>query len=158
MLKALSLRQPWASLLAVGAKRVETRSGSTQLRGEFAVHAAQAWTAKQQRLCRTEPFAAALARAGLQREELPTGAIIGLAMIEDCFRFTGADAYHLAGGVFALTEPERAFGDFTPGRFGFLTSNVRRLAMPVPCRGALGFWTVPPEVEVAVRAQLNPTR
>ena len=38
-MKAITLWQPWASLIAVGAKRIETRSWSTNYRGPLAVHA-----------------------------------------------------------------------------------------------------------------------
>lgn len=38
-MKALTLHQPWASLIAVGAKRIETRSWSTTYRGPLAIHA-----------------------------------------------------------------------------------------------------------------------
>jgi hypothetical protein len=37
--KALTLHQPWASLVAVGAKTIETRSWSTLYRGPVAIHA-----------------------------------------------------------------------------------------------------------------------
>lgn len=40
-MKALSLTQPWASLVAVGAKRIETRSWRTSYRGPLAIHAAK---------------------------------------------------------------------------------------------------------------------
>ena len=38
-MKALSLRQPWATLVAIGAKQIETRSWSTAYRGTIAIHA-----------------------------------------------------------------------------------------------------------------------
>lgn len=38
-MKALTLHQPWASLIAVGAKTIETRSWSTSHRGALAIHA-----------------------------------------------------------------------------------------------------------------------
>lgn len=38
-LKMLTLHQPWASLIAVGAKSIETRSWSTRYRGPIAIHA-----------------------------------------------------------------------------------------------------------------------
>jgi hypothetical protein len=41
--KALTIRQPWASLIALGVKRIETRSWSTQYRGPLAIHAGKAW-------------------------------------------------------------------------------------------------------------------
>ncbi len=42
-MKALTLTQPWASLVAVGAKRIETRSWETNYRGTIAIHAAKGW-------------------------------------------------------------------------------------------------------------------
>lgn len=40
-MKALTLWQPWASLIALGIKRIETRSWSTNYRGPLAIHAAK---------------------------------------------------------------------------------------------------------------------
>ena len=39
-MKAITLRQPWASLVALGVKAIETRSWSTRYRGPLAIHAA----------------------------------------------------------------------------------------------------------------------
>lgn len=38
-MKAITLMQPWATLVAIGAKRLETRSWSTNYRGPLAIHA-----------------------------------------------------------------------------------------------------------------------
>jgi hypothetical protein len=40
-MKVLSLTQPWATLAAIGAKKIETRSWSTAYRGPLAIHAAK---------------------------------------------------------------------------------------------------------------------
>jgi hypothetical protein len=40
-MKALTLWQPWASLIAVGAKTIETRGWSTSYRGPLAIHASK---------------------------------------------------------------------------------------------------------------------
>lgn len=40
-MKTLSLWQPWASLVALGIKTIETRSWSTKYRGPLAIHAAR---------------------------------------------------------------------------------------------------------------------
>ncbi len=40
-MKALTLWQPWASLIALGVKTIETRSWSTDYRGPLAIHAAK---------------------------------------------------------------------------------------------------------------------
>ncbi|MHB1731900.1 MAG: ASCH domain-containing protein [Ferrimicrobium acidiphilum] len=39
-IKALTLYQPWASLVALGVKTIETRSWSTEYRGRLAIYAA----------------------------------------------------------------------------------------------------------------------
>jgi len=39
MLKAITILQPWASLIACGAKQIETRSWATKYRGQLAIHA-----------------------------------------------------------------------------------------------------------------------
>ena len=41
VIKAISLWQPWASLIVCGAKEIETRSWSTKVRGTVAIHAAK---------------------------------------------------------------------------------------------------------------------
>ena len=41
MLKAITLYEPWASLMAIGAKRNETRGCRTSHRGDIAIHAAK---------------------------------------------------------------------------------------------------------------------
>ena len=38
-MKALTIIQPWATLLAAGKKRIETRSWKTNYRGEILIHA-----------------------------------------------------------------------------------------------------------------------
>ncbi len=38
-MKALSLKQPWAALVAIGVKKIETQSWGTSYRGSLAIHA-----------------------------------------------------------------------------------------------------------------------
>ncbi len=40
-MKAITIWQPWASLIACGAKKYETRSWATNYRGPIAIHAAR---------------------------------------------------------------------------------------------------------------------
>ena len=40
-MKAITIWQPWASLLVSGRKRYETRSWATSYRGPIAIHAAR---------------------------------------------------------------------------------------------------------------------
>ena len=49
-------------------------------------------------------------------------------------------------------EPEQARWFFGP--YGLVLRDVRALATPVPCKGALGFWTLPTDVDASVAQQL----
>ena len=143
MMRALSLTEPWATLVAIGAKQWETRIWSTPYRGRLAIAAAKSFPRECYELVDTQPFAAALfndaVRPVISRWHL--GHIIAVVDLIDCIRITANNA---------PPEPEFSFGDYTPGRFMFKLENVRRLATPVPCKGALGIWTVPAEIAAQV--------
>lgn len=138
-MKALSLTQPWAILVAIGAKRIETRSWRTRYRGPLAIHAAKALPASAINLCFEMPFRAALMRGGIhQIGDLPRGAIIATCVLYDCQRTD-----FLASEV---APDEADFGDYSFGRFGFLLRDIVRLPVPIAAKGALGLWDwLPPE-------------
>jgi len=53
-------------------------------------------------------------------------------------------------------EPlEIHFGDYSPGRFGWLLADIKALPEPIPCKGSLGLWDVPADVLAAVDVQLS---
>jgi hypothetical protein len=170
--RALSLFQPYASLVAIGAKRIETRSWYTRYRGELAIHASARFPTQDRMLLREEPFMSVLIAAGVPEAEcvygsrrcanwaaLPTGAIVAVAQLVGCVQTAkiGATIPGHREPVYpwsAFAPHEHDFGDFGPGRWAWLLEDVRRLETPIDCRGALGLWMVPPEIETAVRQQL----
>lgn len=148
---ALSLTQPWASLVACGEKRVETRSWPTKFRGLVAIHAAKGFPREARALCCSHPFQGALQLADVWTGEngtLPLGAIVAVARLTTCWRF---EAEQHPWPQVQSGGHERAFGDYTPGRYGFALADARRLPQPIPCRGALGFWRIPAEVVERLR-------
>ena len=46
-MKLLSLWEPWATLMAIGAKKIETRSWATSYRGWLAIQASKGGLSKQ---------------------------------------------------------------------------------------------------------------
>jgi len=127
-MKALTIKQPWASLLMAGVKRVENRTWSTGHRGRLAIHAGK----------QVDPAAAAiLAAAGIDPEpfaDAPRGAILGTVELVDV----------IDGG-----DPQRDFTrydvDADPLAFGpycWVLEDPRPLDQPIPCRGALSLWEV----------------
>jgi hypothetical protein len=143
-MRALSLTQPWATLVAIGAKRIETRSWRTPYRGSMAIHAAKGFPAWAKEVCESN-FAAELGP-----NPLPLGAVIATCRLISCIptrelqenRVIEVD--YLAGcGDFVLGDQERAFGDYSLGRWAWLLADVQQLAAPIPQRGALGLWEWP---------------
>jgi activating signal cointegrator 1 len=154
---ALSLWEPWGSLIAIGAKQIETRSWPTQHRGEIAIHAAQTWNDECDLAWHSEPFGAVLLEAGLweptwkRPTTLAFGCILAVATLTHCVPTTAGSR---ASVEQKYGSNEVAFGNFAPGRYGLVLKDVQRLATPVPCRGAQKLWSVPEDVEAQVRAQL----
>jgi hypothetical protein len=79
-MKAISLWQPWASAIALGMKRIETRGWSTNYRGRLAIHAAKTWRTEQREFL---AHAVEFGYAALAREPLPFGAIVATCMLTD---------------------------------------------------------------------------
>src|SRR6266567_3747703 len=69
IIPALTLTQPFATLVAGGAKHLETRSWSTSYRGPLAIHAAKGFPADAEALCEVSPFREALLALGYSRGE-----------------------------------------------------------------------------------------
>ncbi len=138
-MRAITLKQPWAQLVALRAKRYETRSWMTRYRGAMAIHAGLEFTREARALCGREPFASAL----LGNDDLPTGCVIAISELAAVYRTSPEDG-SLLGEVHAFPESDRPFGDFSPGRYAWLLQNVRALEEPIPARGAQGLWNWDP--------------
>jgi hypothetical protein len=89
MLKAITLLQPWASLLAAGIKTIETRSWNTNHRGPLLIHASQKTDEPRQvyimgREWMRELLAAKLGVHALA--DLPLGKIVGAGELTHAYR------------------------------------------------------------------------
>lgn len=159
-MKALTLTQPYATLVAIGAKRIETRSWATSYRGPLAIHAGAGLGPVGERrafarLCRTRPFEQALGAADLPNydlypEGMPFGAVVALVRLVGICRITNAG---IEGFQPQPAANEIAFGDYTPGRYAWLLADVRPLAEPIPAKGALGLWEWEPQERAAAPSE-----
>lgn len=154
-MKALTLTQPWATLVAIGAKTVETRSWRTDHVGLVAIHAAKNFPNDARYIVTEPPFSTAL--SGAWASTLPTASIIAVAHIRKCFQFTEDTVAMVRERSAAGKLPpfEADFGDYTAGRWGFRLTDVIPLREPVPARGMLNLWNVPNDVVKAVHVQLG---
>src|SRR3990167_6831361 len=130
-MKALTITQPWATLVALGAKRIETRGWATAYRGPVAIHAAKAYPRWARETCDEPPFRAAL--GNLDPDGLLRGYVLATAELIDC---VPTEAINLSG----LAGNERYFGDFAENRFAWILYRAKPLSEPLPARGALGLW------------------
>ena len=116
---ALSINQPWASLIAYGAKDLENRDWPTNFRGEFLIHAGLKLDSETQ----DDVDAGIHPITGYALDTIPAsfdrGGIVGVAEIVDCV--------------------SRSASPWFVGRYGFVIRNARPLEL-VPCVGALGFF------------------
>lgn len=120
---ALTLTQPWATLVVTGRKKVETRRWKPAYRGRIVIHAAAGWAAEDRELART---------LGMDPSTLPLGAALGTARIRDV---VATDRIRET-----LDAGELALGDYSDGRQAWLLDAPTTFPTPVPCRGRLGLW------------------
>jgi hypothetical protein len=163
-MRALTLTQPWAGLVASGIKLVENRPRrmiKTEDFGKpFAVHASK--VIDDGVYSRINDLAPDLRDGVVLLLEMPwwrlsriTSAVIAVATL--------SDALYIGGNSPETTRRmlDRAFGPgheqerWTFGPTCYVLRDVRALAEPVPCRGWQGFWTLPDDVAARVEAQLR---
>jgi hypothetical protein len=146
-LKALSLWQAWATLVALGDKRYETRSWSTKYRGPVLIHASK--YGKELTWCFANPaYRSALTRAGYTNPlQLPLGMALCVVDLVDVIRTE--QVQHL------ISEQERAFGNYADQRFAWKFENLRAFDEQIPMRGAQGLFNVEASYLPAIKAQLR---
>lgn len=119
-MKALTICQPYAHLIAIGEKPIENRTWPTAYRGPLAIHAGKSreWLDEY------------------DEARYPTmafGAVVAVANLVACLRLE--DSAPWPNRWRHLRDHEHANGPWC-----FLLANVRRLPTPIPARGAQGFW------------------
>jgi len=118
-MKALSIRQPWAWLIAKGYKDIENRSWQTKFRGRIYIHASKRFDGNAL-LWLMDRGLESIKILIPDRQNIPRGAIVGEVDITDC-----------------VTSSSSIW--FT-GTYGFVLANPRVYDEPIPSRGALGFF------------------
>lgn len=151
-MKAITLWQPYATLVALGVKTIETRSWSTDYRGDLLIHAARRWDRDTADTCRLA--------GGVIRYEglgaLPWRETIGRAVA--VARLVGVERVPWTGWSPGREAPALDFewGDLSPGRYAWRLDRVRAVLPPIAWRGAQGLWTVPDELKALVCEATSP--
>ena len=128
-IKVITIWQPWASLIAHGHKKFETRSWKTSWSGEILIHAAKKWDIGQQQ------FYEAYCRKLLGKDEpLPKGRIVAKANLVECVPTESI--------VGELSSQELLFGDYSGNRYAWKLDNVEPLGFPIRWKGLQGMWQI----------------
>ena len=156
-MKIISLWEPWATLMALGKKRIETRSWRTPYVGWLAIHASKGGLSKAdlRRALQEDRFSGALAG-----ESPSPGCIVAVVYLVSCEE-TAARGH--IRGVFDLwpeldTPAERAFGNYEIGRYAWVTGRLFRLPTPIPYRAHQGLYDLESPFADGIRTQMNAAR
>lgn len=144
---ALSLWQPWATLIAIGSKQFETRSWKTSYRGPLVIHAAKRYKSQERQLSQSGAFGFCLKKAGYKPHLLPTGVFVAIVDLLDIVPTETIAPY--------LKWPEYVFGDYTAGRFAWRLGNIRPVNPPLAARGFQGLWKLDDPTIQAVRGNIQ---
>ncbi|MNJ46042.1 ASCH domain protein [compost metagenome] len=145
-MKVITIIQPWATLIALGEKRFETRSWATKHRGDLLIHAGKKVDKK---VCQQEPYRSVLGKHGYTADNLPTGSIIAKVNLHNCYAISrrhGVDGpVSLETSVKTLEwadpmEQEYYFGDYRDGRYAWELLDVQRMLEPISAKGMQGLW------------------
>lgn len=124
-MKALTVKQPWSSLIIRGGKDIENRAWRTNYRGVVAIHSsAKLERSEMEDACGLmRGFVPRFSAERFELDIFPVGVILGTVEIVDCVKTSDSPWFC--------------------GDFGFVLRNAVAFERPIPCRGALLFWDVP---------------
>ena len=125
-MKCLSLKQPFADLLAFGEKTIELRKWNTKFRGEFLIHASKNIDMQS---CE---------RLDIDIDKLTIGAIIGSAFLYDIKEYSNQEDFN--------KDKQKHFSiisKYLEGyKYGFLIRNSKKFKKPIIYSGKLKFFEV----------------
>lgn len=160
-MKALTIKQPYASLIMAGIKHYETRGWKTSYRGKLAIHAGKETFRKFLR----ERFPVAsngyeyhplydayknfmdIVSPLLDLDNLQYGAVLGTVDLVDCLKVTDYDG-KTAKLVSSIADKDPKYisgtelmlGDFTEGRYAWKLEKIHIFDHPIPTKGKQGLW------------------
>lgn len=124
-MKVLSIKEPWASLIMNGTKKIETRSWKTKYRGEIYIHA----SLSKAKITKPEVYEL------IKDMNFKCGYIICKCNLVDCIYMT--DEY--VNDMKTNHYEEYICGHYEVGRYAWIVENVKVIE-PIEAKGKLGLW------------------
>ena len=127
-MKVLSLTEPYATLIKIGKKKIETRSWKTNYRGELYIHASSTAISKQDRN-NSELMSL------VNSDQMNYGNIICRCELVDCIEMTDEFIEKVK-----QNEIEYITGLYENGRYAWILEDITILDKPIRAKGHLGIW------------------
>ena len=124
-MKVLSIKEPWASLIMNGTKKIETRSWKTKYRGEIYIHA----SLSKAKITKPEVYEL------IKDMNFKCGYIICKCNLVDCIYMT--DEY--VNDMKTNHYEEYICGHYEVGRYAWIVKDVKVIE-PIEAKGKLGLW------------------
>ncbi|MDY3757733.1 MAG: ASCH domain-containing protein [Bacilli bacterium] len=124
-MKVLSIKEPWASLIMNGTKKIETRSWKTKYRGEIYIHA----SLSKAKITKPEVYEL------IKDMNFKCGYIICKCNLVDCIYMT--DEY--VNDMKTNHYEEYICGHYEVGRYAWIVEDVKVIE-PIEAKGKLGLW------------------
>ncbi len=144
-LKAISLWQPYCSLIALGIKQYETRSWKTNYRGKLLICSTAKLTKKQYQQYRS--ICSSVELPAWNEINFPCGKAIAICDLVDCIPITPSF-------IKEQSETEITSGDWEVGCYAWKLENIQPITEPFAVKGKQGLFnisvdTLPSNSEIA---------
>ena len=124
-MKVLSIKEPWASLIMNGTKKIETRSWKTKYRGEIYIHA----SLSKAKITKPEVYEL------IKDMNFKCGYIICKCNLVDCIYMTDEYVNDMKNNHYE----EYICGHYEVGRYAWIVEDVKVIE-PIEAKGKLGLW------------------
>lgn len=151
-MKAISLWEPWATFMALGLKKNETRHWPTSYRGPLLIHAAKRKMTRAEFKTMRQIIDYKIGMGNLSYGmlyELQYGNVVCQVDLIDCQQIRHEICPKICPSGVSKNWKERAeyyFGNYDYGRFMWVTGNLKQFEDPIPYKGKQGFFNVPDEI------------
>jgi len=126
-MKVLSIKEPYATLIMMKEKQIETRSFKTNYRGELYIHASGKTLTK-------EALNDSYVRKLIEGLTFHCGNIICKATLKDCVYMDEAFMDQIK-----KNPKEYRLGVYEVGRYAWILEDIQRID-PIPAKGRLNIW------------------
>ena len=142
-MKAVTLYQPWASAIAYGLKRLETRPWplyESMLNRWLLIHAGKKFDRRLKEMCGHWPYQEVIAEMGYTVSTLPLGMAVARVKVVKCLPTGSIDELSILRD-YSDSRWEYDLGDYSPGRFAWLMSDIQLPQKNFELSGFQKVWT-----------------